>query len=101
MEWRCSNPRIRSTGKIPAGLILVKPGTETYSRLIDSIAKHLQDEEKAIVINLTSSQAPNVKSVLKSINQNAINQHATIGDEDIVTDRQKVKVNVLRESGLY
>ncbi len=89
-------------GKIPAGLIVAKPGAETYSSLISSIAENIKAHERAIMVNLTTSQAPNLKSVLKYINQHATNQDPAIVDEEMFVDRQKVvRLNLFFENISY
>ncbi len=92
----------QSIGKIPAGLIVANPGAETYSSLIDAIAEHLRGQEKATVVNLTSSQITNLKSVLKYINQHATNQDVAMADEETAFDLQKVvRIHLFYECAIY
>lgn len=64
-----------------------------YGHLVESIIKQVHVKERAVIVNLTSSQTLNLKSVLKNINQDAKSQmFGSVDDED---DHRRVSSCIL------
>lgn len=70
----------RTNSKIPTGLVVGGPSASFYSGIAEAVFQHVKTVEEAMVIHLDSTQAPNLKSVLKLINRQAADQSSKNGD---------------------
>ena len=84
---------MRSNGRIRAGIIVAGPGSGASLDLFESIMETVNVRERAILINLSSGQCPNLKTVLKYMNQHATSQALNV-DEEVGTDGAKVRAEV-------
>ena len=69
-------------GKLPTGLIVSGPNNNTVLHFPE-IVHRLDVKERAVLIDLSSEQCPNLKTSLKFINQQITNL-ATEGDDEMV-----------------
>ena len=90
-----SNPieQIRLKGKLPTGLIVTGPdnGTTAY---FPSIAERVNLEQRSVLIGLDSGQSPNLKTVLRCINQIFTNQPLE-DDGDISPNEKNVRIMIV------
>lgn len=63
-----------SDGKLRTGLIVTGPDDSVTASLFDSIAESANLECRTVLVTLSSGQSPNLKTVLKYINQRATSQ---------------------------
>jgi len=65
------------------------PDSSGSSELFESIGKSVNAQERAISIALSSGQSPNLKTILKYINQHATSQTMAL-DEETAMNGSKV-----------
>lgn len=70
------------------GLIVSGPESSNSSALFESLEETVNLQERVIMITVSSGQSPNLKTVLKHINQHATNQAP---DEETLKSGFKVK----------
>ena len=79
----CSRPR----KKLPTGLVVA--GVDNNIPLhFQSVGKCVNLEERAVLVELSSGQCPNLKITLNFINQRATSQ--TMEDDDVLVNGNKV-----------
>ena len=59
---------------MPTGLIVSGANASAYTNFAESLCQRIEKYTEASIIQLNPSQAPNLKSTLKHINQQAINR---------------------------
>lgn len=67
---------------IPTGFIVTGPNIASQGLLFQQISSHLRSEIKGLVVVLRSSDAPNLKAVLKKIIRDATNQKNSFDEDD-------------------
>ena len=84
------NDYSRGLRRIPTGLIVAGPSVGVYDSLLHSISERIKLETIAVVVNVTSSQATNLKSLLKYINRLATDEASDSANEEPLPDSQQV-----------
>ncbi|KAK0515982.1 hypothetical protein JMJ35_002016 [Cladonia borealis] len=80
-----SSDSASSAVKIRTGLVVSGPNNGSSAKLFESIMQRVHVRHRAILVALSSGQSPNLKTVLKYINQHARTQTLE-SDEDTVID---------------
>jgi origin recognition complex subunit 3 len=82
---------IKSPGaKVPTGFIVTGPNISSHSLLFKQLSARLGTEINGPIVVLRSSDASNLKSVLKQLIRDATNQKAGDGDEEGLSAEQDV-----------
>ena len=74
-------------------IISVVSGVASPS-LFESLANHTKEDPRILAVTINPSQCSNLKSVLKSIIQDATCQNPAITDDETLADSRRVCVNL-------
>ncbi|KAF4535182.1 Origin recognition complex subunit 3 [Lasiodiplodia theobromae] len=76
------------TSKIPTGLVVAGPSIASHAQFFDSLAQRTAGEADSAFVALTSSECPNLKTLLKHLIRKATSAEDDDGDE-LVAPRRK------------
>lgn len=75
-------------GKMPTGLVVAGPSNSAALHF-QSVVDRINVEERAVLVELSSGQCPNLKTTLKYINQHITSQ-VVENDEEIILNGKRV-----------
>jgi origin recognition complex subunit 3 len=82
--------RSRLNARIPTGFIVTGPNISSHSLLFKQLSTRLKTEINGPNVVLKSSDASNLKAILKLLIRNATNQRPGDGDEEGLSFEQDV-----------
>ena len=85
-----ANAPISLDNKIPTGFVIGGPNSSIYTGFVEAISHQSQTQQNTTTIRLASTQAPNLKAVLKHINRHAISQDPGTTDDELLEPSQPV-----------
>ncbi|EKG09208.1 Origin recognition complex subunit 3 [Macrophomina phaseolina MS6] len=74
--------------KIPTGLVVAGPSIASHAQFFDSLAQRTAVEAQSVFVALTSSECPNLKTLLKNLIRKATSADDGDGDEHVFTRRK-------------
>ena len=80
----------RLRARVPTGFIVTGTSLSSHSLLFKQLSKRLKTEINGPNVILRSSDAPNLKAILKQLIRNATNQRSGNGDEEGLSSEQDV-----------
>ncbi|GAB7354040.1 hypothetical protein MBLNU459_g4622t2 [Dothideomycetes sp. NU459] len=81
--WSDQHQRLQeSSNKVPSAVILTGPSIASHGPLFDQLSKKITGSDESVFVSLTSSLAPNLKTLLKNLIQRATASDARDDDDD-------------------